>query len=189
VRQRLRTPRPNCTLSNAFDPLAGYTTHWNLGFWFLREAAEGRTYGGRVLEISGETSVRPYLLRPHTRFVEARYPAVDVMALDRAFPAASFDTVIAESVLEHVANPMLAVLHMRRVLRPGGHMLLMMPSTYVRALRAATACCAPSSPHTSVPHLSRARHALSGSPTTLDHLTFGASRLTLSRCSRHPSAV
>jgi len=107
-----------------------YATAWNVGYWFLNEAAEGRTYGGRVLEISGETSVRRYLLRPETHFVEARYPAVDVQALDRAHPAASFDLVIAESVLEHVANPMLAVWQMRRVLRPGGHMLLMMPSTY-----------------------------------------------------------
>ena len=96
----------------------------------MKEAAEGRTYGGRVLEISGQSSVRRWLLRPRTTFVEAFYPAVDVQHLDRAYAAASFDLVIAESVLEHVTNPFLAALQMRRVLRPGGHMLLMMPSTY-----------------------------------------------------------
>ena len=107
-----------------------YATAWNVGYWFLKEAAEGRTYGGRVLEISGQSSVRRWLLRPRTTFVEAFYPAVDVQHLDRAYAAASFDLVIAESVLEHVTNPFLAALQMRRVLKPGGHMLLMMPSTY-----------------------------------------------------------
>ena len=107
-----------------------YATQWNVGFWFLREAAEGRTYGGRVLEISGRSSIRRYLQRPHTTFTEARYPAVDVQTLDRAYAAGSFDMVIAESVLEHVPNPFLAVLQMRRVLRPGGHMLVLLPSTY-----------------------------------------------------------
>ena len=53
-----------------------------------------------------------------------------MQALDRAYRPASFDFVIAESVLEHVANPFLAVTQMRRVLRPGGHMLLLLPSTY-----------------------------------------------------------
>ena len=107
-----------------------YPTMWNLGFFFLREAAEGRKYGGDVLEISGQSSIRRYLLRPRTRFTEAYYPAVDVQALDRAYAAASFDLVIAESVIEHVPNPLLAVLQMHRVLRPGGHLLLMVPSTY-----------------------------------------------------------
>lgn len=107
-----------------------YATEWNLGWFFLTEAAAGRLYGGKVLEISGRSSMRQYLLKPNTVFVEAIYPEVDVVALDKKYAEASFDMVIAESVLEHVASPFLAVLQMHRVLREGGHMLLMMPSTY-----------------------------------------------------------
>ena len=105
-----------------------YAIEWNIGFWFLHEAELGRRYGGRVLEISGESSVRKYLRR--STFVQATYPDVDIMRLDRAYPRESFDMVICESVLEHVANPQLAVLQMHRVLRPRGHMMLMVPAQY-----------------------------------------------------------
>ena len=106
-----------------------YATAWNLGWFFETEAASGRYYGGKVLEISGRSSIRQYLRKSQTTFVEAIYPAVDVTALDKAYSARSFDMVIAESVLEHVASPFLAVLQMYRVLRDGGHMMLMVPST------------------------------------------------------------
>ena len=80
-----------------------YAAAWNIGYWFLKEASEGRTYGGRVLEVSGESSVRRYLLRPQTQFVEAAYPGVDVQSLDRAHPPASFDLVVARTA--HGALP------------------------------------------------------------------------------------
>lgn len=113
-----------------------YATSWNLGWFFETEAAAGRFYGGRVLEISGQSSIRQYLRAPKTTFVEAIYPAVDVTALDKVYSPRSFDMVIAESVLEHVASPFLAVLQMYRVLRDGGHLMMMVPSTCeLRALR------------------------------------------------------
>ena len=59
-----------------------YSMYWNLAFWLLREASEGRTFGGDVLEISGHSFLRPYLQRPGTRFTQADYPAVDVLSLD-----------------------------------------------------------------------------------------------------------
>lgn len=107
-----------------------YAVEWNIGFWFLSEAERGRRYGGRVLEISGESTIRKYLRREKTSFIQATYPMVDVTRLDRAYARESFDMVICESVLEHVANPHLAVLQMHRVLRPQGHMMLMVPSQY-----------------------------------------------------------
>ena len=110
-----------------------YATAWNLGWFFETEAAAGRRYGGRVLEISGRSSIRQYLRAPRTTFVEAIYPQVDVTALDSVYSPRSFDMVIAESVLEHVASPFLAVLQMHRVLRDGGHMMVMVPSTCARA--------------------------------------------------------
>ena len=48
--------------------------------------------------------MRQYLRAPHTTFTEAIYPAVDVTALDKVYSPRSFDLVIAESVLEHVAS-------------------------------------------------------------------------------------
>jgi SAM-dependent methyltransferase len=54
------------------------------------------------------------------------------------FPAASFDAVFANSVLEHLKHPLKALKEMRRVLKPGGilgvqdpdyHTILLEPST------------------------------------------------------------
>ena len=118
-----------------------YATAWNLGWFFETEAASGRYYGGKVLEISGRSSIRQYLRKSQTTFVEAIYPAVDVTALDKAYSARSFDMVIAESVLEHVASPFLAVLQMYRVLRDGGHMMLMVPSTCALGSHALFSLC------------------------------------------------
>ena len=58
-----------------------YATQWNVGYWLLREAAEGRTYGGEVLELSGRSSIRQYLTKPGTRFVEAFYPVSRLLFL------------------------------------------------------------------------------------------------------------
>jgi SAM-dependent methyltransferase len=54
--------------------------------------------------------------------VDAAAPAADVLAdVHRLpFPSASFDHVITNAVLEHVAEPLLAVREVARVLRGGG---------------------------------------------------------------------
>ena len=43
------------------------------------------------------------------------------------FEDSSFDTVICLEVLEHVANPFQAVKEIKRVLRPGGYLILTVP--------------------------------------------------------------
>ena len=45
------------------------------------------------------------------------------------FAAASFDTVLAVQVLEHVFEPIAMVEEIGRVLRPGGHAILLVPQT------------------------------------------------------------
>jgi SAM-dependent methyltransferase len=42
----------------------------------------------------------------------------------------SVDGIICSSVLEHVANPLLAMEELRRILRPGGKLFLYVPSIY-----------------------------------------------------------
>jgi len=108
-----------------------YSAYWNIALWLLLEEREhGRRYGGEVLEVSGQSFLRPYLTRAGTRFTSVGYPDVDVMRLSDAFPAERFDFVLLENVLEHVSNPQLAVLQVHRVLRPGGTFLFLVPSTY-----------------------------------------------------------
>ncbi|HEX2137902.1 MAG TPA: class I SAM-dependent methyltransferase [Microvirga sp.] len=51
---------------------------------------------------------------------------VDVCHMDR-FDDSSFDAVWCSHVLEHVINPGLALAEMRRVLRPQGHLFLIVP--------------------------------------------------------------
>lgn len=81
----------------------------------------GRVLGGpirgRVLGVSGIEKFRP-LIDPSADMLETTYPEVDL--LDLPFSADSFDAVISDQVLEHVADPRRAVQEACRVLRPGG---------------------------------------------------------------------
>jgi SAM-dependent methyltransferase len=51
-----------------------------------------------------------------------RFEAMDAARLD--FPDASFDTVCIAYSLHHLANPALALVEMRRVLKPGGSFII-----------------------------------------------------------------
>jgi hypothetical protein len=107
-----------------------YSMYWNIAVWLSRKAEEGNPLGGSVLEISGTSLLRKYLTKPGTEFTLGDYPEVDVTRLDSTYAAETFDGVIMDSVLEHVANPMLAVLQAWRVLKKGGFLIVVVPSTY-----------------------------------------------------------
>jgi SAM-dependent methyltransferase len=51
-------------------------------------------------------------------------PFVEASATEMPFPDASFDALWTVWVLEHIPNPELALIEMRRVTKPGGYMLL-----------------------------------------------------------------
>jgi SAM-dependent methyltransferase len=59
-------------------------------------------------------------------------PDVVCSALELPFPESSFDTVVSTEVLEHVPEPQRALNEMRRVLKPGGHLILSTPMYWPR---------------------------------------------------------
>jgi SAM-dependent methyltransferase len=80
----------------------------------------GRVLGGpirgRVLGVSGIEKFRP-LIDPSADMLETTYPEVDLQ--DLPFSRESFDEVITDQVLEHLADPRRAVQEANRVLPPG----------------------------------------------------------------------
>jgi SAM-dependent methyltransferase len=57
------------------------------------------------------------------------------------FEPASFDLIFCEYVVEHLDDPMGALREMRRVLKPGGRILLLTPNLY--SYKVAAAACTP----------------------------------------------
>jgi SAM-dependent methyltransferase len=64
---------------------------------------------------------------PRSKDPRFRFVAGDGCRMD--FPDANFDTVLAIQVLEHVFEPIRMVEEIGRVLRPGGHAILLVPQT------------------------------------------------------------
>ncbi|MFL5607953.1 MAG: class I SAM-dependent methyltransferase [Gemmatimonadaceae bacterium] len=78
-----------------------------------RELLERRGYAVRTLDLTRESG--------------ADYAGT---AEDTRLPDASFDLVICTQVLEHCENPWKAVREIRRVLRPGGHLIASAPHVW-----------------------------------------------------------
>jgi SAM-dependent methyltransferase len=89
--------------------------------------------GMDILHVAPEHALRPRLRSlPEVRYVDGDLDAlyaghrIDVTALD--FPADSFDALLCNHVLEHVPDDRLAMRELRRVLRPGGWAILLVPA-------------------------------------------------------------
>ena len=94
---------------------------------------------GKLLDVG--CGMRPYektFFAGATEYVGADYlsdrsrPDIVCSALDIPFPEDSFDTVTSTEVLEHVPDPLRAMREMRRVLKPGGHLILSTPQYWPR---------------------------------------------------------
>lgn len=96
--------------------------------------------GGAVLEIGGGTGAQALALERRGfkvasvdlasslyRFKRV-FPVVEYDGTHLPFPEASFDAVFSSNVLEHIADPAPLYTELRRVLRPGGKGIHLMPS-------------------------------------------------------------
>jgi SAM-dependent methyltransferase len=100
--------------------------------WLKSVSAPGMT----VLDIGGR--IQPY--RSLMPAKDTRYIAIDLRltslvdiiadASRLPFSEAQYDLVICTQVLEYVSNPFETVAEIRRVLKPGGFLLLSVPSLY-----------------------------------------------------------
>jgi SAM-dependent methyltransferase len=88
--------------------------------------------GMRILHVAPERALQPRLRSlPGVEYVagdlDARYAEqrIDVTSLD--FPDDSFDAIVCNHVLEHVPDDRRAMRELRRVLRPGGWSVLLVP--------------------------------------------------------------
>lgn len=90
----------------------GCGTGGNLSFLSRYGEVEGCDYS--------EEAVRFCLIRGHQRVVEAS-------VYDLPYPDSSFDLVTCLDVIEHLRLDLPALLEMKRVLKPGGYLLLTLP--------------------------------------------------------------
>lgn len=108
-------------------------------------AAAARAVGGKILEVGVGTGLsfddydanaeitgidmsEPMLEKARAKMASGRYPFVkDVLQMDAhqmTFPDATFDCVVAQFVVTLVANPEQVLSECRRVVKPGGRIIL-----------------------------------------------------------------
>lgn len=107
-----------------------YNQYYNIGVHLINTLGSDRR-GQRVLEVSGSNEILRTLIGKKNHFRRVNYPDYNVLSLHKRIPSNKYDWVILDQVLEHVENPFQAILQLWRVLKPGGRLLLMVPSFYV----------------------------------------------------------
>ncbi len=88
--------------------------------------------GLEVLQLSADIGVDPAWFNSYEVSVFQRDNSLDLEAIDRA--DASYDLVICNHVLEHVANDRKGLQELMRITRPGGFIQITVPTPYTRAV-------------------------------------------------------
>lgn len=109
-------------------PTDSYNIHSPERFAHIAQLARANSAAPRVLVVGGGQlgkGMEPLVKSPGIEIVHTDVylsPIVDVACDGHSLPFAdeSFDAVVAQAVLEHVADPHRVVAEMHRVLRPGG---------------------------------------------------------------------
>lgn len=105
----------------------------HLKFYFLKLKIDKLVQSSRILHFAPEKNFKKYISSLHPKeYVKADlYPAsqdiIKVDMLEMQFTSGHFDIVIANHVLEHVADDTQALLEINRVLKPGGLAILQTP--------------------------------------------------------------
>lgn len=86
----------------------------------------------RLLEVNGAGDISQYLSTCRHRTLVS-YPDVDIMSLP--FASGTFDLVVHSDTLEHVENPISALMECNRVLKPGGYCAFTVPIVVGRMTR------------------------------------------------------
>jgi SAM-dependent methyltransferase len=138
--ERFHCPCCNSDLEDMRDRFGENRVCWACGsmerhrlvcLWFDR-SPELFSAGMSLLHVAPERSLLPRLQAvPGIRYTGGDlgrvFSSVRIDVTDLAFPDASFDAVICNHVLEHVPDDRRAMREIRRVLKPGGWALLLVP--------------------------------------------------------------
>lgn len=108
-----------------------YNQYYNVGVHLIETSRGQKRRKQHILEVSGSSEILRALLGKHNSFRKISYPEYNVLELHKNIEANKYDWVILDQVLEHVENPFQAILEIWRVLKPGGRLLLLVPSFYV----------------------------------------------------------
>jgi SAM-dependent methyltransferase len=82
-----------------------------------------RKFGDRFASLSATDIERPAVVPPHVSFAQCGEDTLP-------FPDASFDTVGARSVFEHVPRPERTFAELSRILKPGGSIIFNLPNKW-----------------------------------------------------------
>ena len=93
---------------------------------------DGYLSGLDVLQLSPDIGVDPEWFGSYEVSVFQGDNSLDLEAIDRA--DASYDLVICNHVLEHVANDRKGLRELMRIIRPGGFIQITVPAPYTRAV-------------------------------------------------------
>lgn len=114
---------PDNLLDHQYTRCALYLSHMS----FVEHAVgRGRGVDVSAIEFGGSNGFVAGLFEGCDYQIAPNAPEVDVQDLGR-YPSDSYDFVVLDEILEHVERPWLAIDEVRRILKPGGCLIISTP--------------------------------------------------------------